>query len=244
MQLGNQASLIDIKSDLYFNGKFSSTTYAQNDLNRIINKVYKMSQEDIRAVNEDFFLVSATATLDVQSQNNGVYTWPLDYEKCKSIWVAFTPVNKNAPLFTEYAKVQIIDNNALTDATYVFTNPTAIVFGTYFVLYPTITDPTLYPVFKGVKMYYIQLQADLALDTDVPNIFADYHDVITWGSLIEIANRNGDPDLLKLATAKFKERRADMKRDAGNRVLDFSPEYVEGQGNAGGWSYPHGKTGI
>jgi hypothetical protein len=244
MQLANQISLVDIKSDLYFNGKFNSSTYVQNDLNRIINKVYKMVQEDIRAVNEDFFLVNTTALLDLDVNTNGQYTYPSDYEKIKSIWVALTPANKAAPLFSEYSKVDIINANAQTNPSYTFSTPTAVTFGTFFKILPALTDATLYPVTKGIKTYYIPTQADLVNDTDVPLIFSDYHDVITWGSLIEIANRNGDNDLYKKATDKFKERRAELKRDASQRVLDISPEYVEGNLNQGGWSFPWGSKGL
>jgi hypothetical protein len=244
MQLQNSATLNDIKSDMYFNGKFNSSTFPQNDLNRIINKIYKILQEDIRAVNEDFFLVTTKTDLSLQSVAQGSYTIPTDYEKIKSIWVATLPSNIAAPLVTEYQKAIIIDANSITDASYAFSNPTVVMFGSYFVLYPFFTDVTKYPVTGGVKMYYIPIQSDLVSDTDTPNIFADYHDVISWGSLIETATRLGDEKLFKKATDRFNERRNEMKRDAAQRVLDISPEYIEGQGSAGGWSFPFGKTSI
>lgn len=244
MQLANSTTLIDIKADLYFLGKFNVSTYSANDLNRIINKVYKMLQEDIRGINEDFFLISTKADLQLQSVAQGSYSFPTDYEKVKSLWVAATPVNISAPLFTEYQKVSLIDTNAISDTTYQFSNPTAVMFGNYFVLFPFFTDATKYPVTGGVKMYYIPVQVDLVNDTDVPNIFSDYHDVITWGALIEISQRNTDLNLFKQATARFKERRAEMRKDASQRLLDYSPEYVEGQGNQGGWAFPFGQKSI
>ena len=229
---------------MYFKGKFNASTFTQNDLNRIINENYKIAQEDIRSINEDYFLVSTTAQLDLQSVAQGAFTIPTDLEKFKSIWVAPAPASILSPLYTEYVRATIIDANAITDPSYIFTNPTVVMFGTYFVLYPFYTDVTKFPVLKGVKMYYIPTQVDLVSDGDTPVMPADYHDVIVWGALIEVAFRLGDDDLYKKASKKFIDRRQELKRDISQRVLDISPEYVEGQGNAGGWAFPFGKNGI
>lgn len=245
MILNDTVNLIGLKQDIYFLGKISSNTYNQNDLNRIINKYYKIVQEDIRAVNEDFFLVSTKADLQLYSYNNGAYTFPTDYEKIKSYWAALTPANSSSPLFTEYLRCAVIDANAVTDPSYVFSNPTIVNFGTYFVLYPQLTNATIYPVTGGMKLYYIPVQVDLINDTDTPNVYSDYHDIIVWGSLIDVAIRKGDDKLLKKAQDKFDSRREEMKKDLAGRVLDPEESYVEGQGNSGGWSFPHGNsTGI
>jgi hypothetical protein len=242
MQLNDTTTLIGIKQDMYFNAGFNANTYAQNDLNRIINKYYKMVQEDIRAVNEDFFLVSTKSDIATPTTAPLVFTYPSDYEKLKSFWVAATPVSVSAPLATEYARCTVIDTNKITDPTYAFTNPTVVAFGSYFVLYPILTNTQV--ITGGMKLYYIPTQIDLANDTDVPNVFPDYHDVITAGALIDIARRMGNQVLLKDAQTTFKNRRAEMKSDAGGRILDVQPAYVEGQGSSGGWSFPFGKTGI
>lgn len=244
MVLNDTVNLIGIKQDLYFQGKFSASTFPQNDLNRIINKYYKIAQEDLRAVNEDFFLVVATSDLALLSSNNGSYSNPDDCEKVKSYWVAMTPANINAPLSSEYQRCSVIDANAITDPSYLFTKPTIVNFGTYFKLFPELTDATKYPVKGGVKIYYIPVQADLVNDVDKPNIFSDYHDVIIAGSLIDIAIRKSDEKLLTSATKTFKDRRAQMKTDAAGRVLDAEVAYVEGQGNAGGWAFPFGKKSL
>lgn len=244
MVLNDTVNLIGLKQDLYFQGKFSASTFSQLDLNRIINKYYKIAQEDIRAVNEDFFLVVAKADLALFSTNNGTYSFPLDYEKIKSYWAAMTPANISAPLTTEYVRCAVIDANAITDPSYIFTNPTIINFGSYFTLVPSLTDATKYPVIGGMKIYYIPVQVDLVNDVDIPNIFTDYHDVIIWGSLIDIAIRKGDDKLLTTATKKFKDRRAEMKQDAAGRVLDIENSYVEGQGTGADWAFPFGKKSL
>jgi hypothetical protein len=250
MQLNDNTNLIGILQDLYFNGHFNASTYSRLDLNRIVNKYYHMLQEDLRGVNEDFFLISSTATLPLYSTNNGTFTLPLgsdgqiDCEKIKSIWVAINPASPAAPQPSEFVRVTIIDANAITDPSYVFTNPTAVMFGAYFVTYPQFTDTTIFPVTGGMKLYYIQRQVDLVNDTDVPNILPDYHDAITAGALIDIARRQRDYDLLAEAKQTFKDRRAEMKADAAQRVLDIEPAYVEGQSSQGGWYFSHGQTGL
>ena len=240
----NIPTLNGLKQDLYYLGKFSAATFSAGDVNRIINKYYKIVQDDLRGVNEDFFLLSTTATLQLQSVAQGKYTLPTDYEKIKRIFVAATPASITATLYTEYVPVNIIDANAITDPSYAFSNPTAVFFGQYFTLYPFYTDVTKYPVLLGVKMYYIPIQADLINDSDVPLIFSDYHDVITWGSLIDISTRLGNTELRAKAEKMFDKRRAELRKYASGRVLDVETSYVEGQGNAGGWSFPFGRNGI
>lgn len=240
MILNDISTLNGLFQDLYFKGGFTSATLPRNDLLRIINIYYKIVQEDIRAVNEDFFMVSATTQLQLYSISSGTYSFPLDYEKVKSYWAALNPVNINAPLYTEYSRCMVIDANAITDPSYQFANPTIINFGSYFQLVPQLTDTTLYPVIKGMKMYYIQKQADLVNDTDTPNVFSDYHDVITWGALIDISQRLGKTDLKTQAEKMFNQRRAEMKADISARVLDIENSVVEGQTNEGAWQFPFG----
>lgn len=242
MQLNDTTNLIGIKQDLYFNGGFNANTFAQNDLNRIINKYYKMLQEDIRAVNEDFFLVSSRADIPTATTSAPSFGFPTDYEKMKSFWAAIAPASLSAPLYSEYVRCAVIDANAITDPAYAFSNPTVQLFGNYFVLYPVLTNAS--PIVTGMKVYYIPLQPDLAADADVPNIFPDYHDAITTGSLIDIGRRMGKDSIVSEAKKTFKQRREEMKEDAGGRILDFEQAYVEGQGPQGGWSFPFGKQGI
>jgi hypothetical protein len=242
MQLNDTTTLIGLKQDLYFIGKFNATTFNQLDLNRIINKYYKQVQEDLRGVNEDFFMVSTKADLPLYSVNNGSFSLPLDCEKVKSIWVAVQPASSAAPLTTEYIRCNIIDANAITTPSYVFSVPTVVMFGAYFVLYPQLTNTAIYPVTGGMKMYYIPQQTDLVNDSDVPNVFSDYHDVITWGALVDIAPRIADEKLLAQATKQYKQRRDEMKRDASQRFLDVSQSYVEGQSPEGGWMFPFGNN--
>lgn len=242
MQLSSSATLNDLKSDIYFKAKITANTFNANDINRIINIYYKIVQEDIRATNEDFFLVSAKADLQLFSNNQGVYTYPTDMEKIKSFWVAMQPLNSATPLYTEYIRCQVIDANAITDPSYAFSNPTIINFGTYFSLMPQLIDTKIYPVTGGMKIYYIPVQADLVNSTDTPLIPADYHDVITWGALIDISARMGKPELRTQAVKMFKERREAMKRDIAGRILNNESSYVEGQGSNGGWAFPFGNS--
>jgi len=251
MQLANSSTLSDILDDIYFNAKinasyFGTVTEGKIDANgnpydllRIVNKIYKQAQDEIRAVNEDFFL--EISTLDLVADTGGTYPneypLPFDFEKIKQIQVALQPVDKTAPLVSEYQKCNLIGWGAITDPSYQdFTTPTCVMFDKYFHFFP-LPASTLLPVTRGLKCFYIPLQADLANNTDVPNIFANYHDVITWGSLIDVATRLGDNNLLKIASEMYNKRKEEMRAYASSYILDIQPEYTEGQDQLGGWDF-------
>ncbi len=247
MILNDTVTLDGILQDLYFEGKFNASTFQQNDLLRIINKYYYQMQTVIRGVNEDFYLIVAVTDLVI---GDGSYTLPdgntaPPYEKIKSLWGAFTPANPASPLSTEFQRVNMIGPNQVTNPAYEFTIPTSIMFGNYFVLHPLVTDATKYPVTKGVKMYYIPQLDRLVNPTDKPNIFPDFHDVITWGALTEIAPRLGNQAIEAKAIRKFKDRMEELAQYASNRVLDpGAGDVIEGQDTAGGWAYPFGNQSM
>lgn len=244
LQYGDSTNLAGLREDIYYLGKVNSSFISANDLNRIINKYYAQIQEVIRSVNENFYMVEATADLVI---GDGTYTYPNGngtaptYEKIKSIFAAYRPANIASPLATEYEKVNCIDPIQVSDPSYIFTQPTALLFGTYFVLMPLVTDTTLYPVTGGIKMYYIATQNKLVNDTDMPLIFPSFHDSIVHGSLIDVAQRRGDMQLKKDSLELFTKRIEDIK----NYASDHLPQeigVVEGQENQGGWIYPWGNN--
>lgn len=246
MIYGDPTTLQGIREDIYYLGHVNASSLAPNDLRRIINKYYGQLQEAIRQVNENFYMAVATADLYI---GNGSYTYPdgtgtaPSYEKLKSIWAAYQPKNINAPLPSEYARVNIIDPDSITDPAYQFATPTAQMFGTYFILNPLVTDVTKYPVVDGVKLYYIADQQQLVNDTDVPVIFPTFTDAITHGSLIDVAQRTGDKELKKDSIKEFAKRLKDIQSYASGRM---PPELgiVEGQDEGGGWAYPWGNDSM
>ncbi len=247
MQLNDTSTTLNgIKQDIQFLGKITVNTFAAGDLNRIINKYYKQAQSVIRAVNEDFFMEIATSNLVANTGGTYPNEYPLpdDYEKIKQIQVAFTPANTSSPLSSEYQILHLIGQESISDPSVAITIPTGIILDNSFFIYP---DPSLattpLPVTNGVKIYYIQKQADLVNDTDVPNIFSDYHDVISWGSLIDIAARLGNQVLLGEASAMFTKRIGEMRSYASQRVLELSSPYADSQ-SLGGWIYPHGQNSM
>jgi hypothetical protein len=247
MQLNDTINLNGIKQDLYFKAKITANTFSQSDLNRIINIYYKQAQAAIRGVNEDFFMDIATTNLVANTGGTypNEYPLPSDYEKIKQIQVAFTPANPAAPLSTEYQVLNLIGQESISDPSVAITTPTAIILDNSFLLEPdpsTSNNLTL-PVTKGVKVFYIAKQPDLVNDGDTPNIFSDYHDVIVWGSLIDIAVRLGNPTLLGEASAMFTKRMNEMKAYASGRVLELSSPYADSQ-SLGGWIYPHGQSSM
>lgn len=248
MVKNDTVTLNGLQQDIYYLSKTTSATFTTGDMNRIINKYYRQLQSDIRNLNEDFYLLVAITNLII---SDGSYSLPDGlsgtapaYEKIKSILVSLAPANKNIPLKTEFERVQIIQPNSVTDPSYEFTQPTAIMFGDYFVLHPLVTDVTKYPVVGGVKIYYVPVLSDLVNDTDIPKIFPDYHDVIVWGSLIDIAIRLGKTELFTKATSMYKKRREEMKESASNRVLDGQSGVIEGQDTVGGWAFPFGNQSM
>lgn len=240
-------TLAGIKQDIYFLAKCNSNSISDGDLNRIINKYYAQVQEVIMGINENFYLQQATADLVI---GDGAYSFPDGihgtapaYEEIKSIWVAMQPANKTAPLASEYSRANIIDPGAISDPSYVFSTPTAMMFGTYFVLNPLISDATLYPVTNGIKIYYIATQQKLINDTDTPLIFPSFHDAITQGALIDVNLRLGNGEASQMAQATFSKRLKDVAAYASNRIPD-EISIIEGQDAQGGWAFPFGKNSM
>jgi len=240
------ATLAGLKQDIYYLGKVNASFIADGDLNRIINKYYFQLQEVVRSVNENFYMGEATTDLVV---GDGSYTFPDGtgtapaYEKIKSIWAAFEPADITAPLASEYQRVNIVDPDSISDPSYSFTEPTALMYGNYFVLLPLVTDITKYPVKDGLKMYYITEQNKLTLDVDVPKLFPSFHDAITQGALIDIAERKGDDKLKADSVALFKKRLEEIKAYASSRLPD-EVGLVEGQDSMGGWEFPWCKNSM
>src|ERR1035437_5187686 len=240
----NASTLYGLKQDIYFLGHCNADSLADGDFNRIINKYYLQLQEVVRAVNENFYQVSATADLVI---GDGTYTFPDGtgtapaYEKIKSIWVSFLPAIPATPLSTEDQRVDIVDPDSIEDPSYTFSAdaPKAMVFGTYFVLLPLVTDATKYPVTTGVKMYYIAEQNKLVNDIDTPKIFPSFHDAIVQGALIDVAQRMGNDKLKQDSIQLFAKQLAEIKSYASARVPD-EISVVEGQDNLGGWEFPFG----
>ena len=241
MVLNDTTNLVGLLQDIYFNGKINSSTFPANDILRIVNKYYKMAQSEIRAINEDFYGEIYRANLQINTGGTypNEYLLPTDYEKIKQIQVAYSPVDPTNPLDTEFVVVDLIGQGQISAPNYVFSSPTAVLFDNSFFLYPV---PTV-AVTNGIKLYGIKTQPDLANATDTPNIFTDYQDVITWGSLIDIAVRKGDSDLFNKATSLYSARTASMKKDASGRAINLGGAYVEGQA-LGGWEFPFGNNSM
>jgi hypothetical protein len=243
MQLNDTTNLNGVLQDIYFNGKITVNTFPANDLLRIVNKYYKIAQSYLRGVSEDFF--GEIWTLDLQTNTGGTYPneyilTNTSYEKIKAIYASYSPQNVAAPLWpSEFTQMALITQDQISQPGYAFntSNPYAIIYDSqsFFIEpLPTVT------VTGGLKVFTIELQADLANATDKPNIFSDYQDVITWGSLIDIAIRKGDDKLFKIASAMFKKRGDELKEYAGGHVPVMAGAIVEGQDAQGGWSYPFG----
>lgn len=248
MIYGDPSTLQGIREDIYYLGKVNASFISANDLKRIINKYYQKLQVAVRAVNENFYMQEATANLII---GDGSYTFPDGtgtapaYEKIKSIWVAYLPANRAAPLSNEYIRCDIVDPDSISDPEYLFSEeaPKALIFGTYFVLLPLVTDATKYPVTDGVKIYYIAQQDALTNDGDIPKIFPDFHDAITQGALIDIAQRKGDDKLKADSVALFDKYIEDIKCYASARI-PAELGIVEGQDSLGGWSFPWGNNSM
>lgn len=230
-------NLNGIKQDLYFDGGFNSGTFNQSDLNRIINKNYLKAQMTIRGINEDFYAVPTKTTL--KAGTNFQYSYPTDMEKIKFIEIAILPAILSAPTRAEYVRATIVTSDQITTPGFTFSGPTIISYGDYFEVINTVSND----VTNGIRMVYIAKQAQMSADSDTPNIFEDYHDVITWGSLIDIAPRLKKPELLTLATTMYAKRTKELQDNASNRIEQMAGEYVEGQSSVGGWDFPFGNNG-
>ena len=92
-------------------------------------------------------------------------------------------------------------------------------------------------------MYYIADQDKLVNDGDIPKIFTTFHDAITQGALIDVAQRTGNAALKADSVKLFAKRLEDIKLYASNRLPE-EISIVEGQDGAGGWVYPWGQNSM
>lgn len=242
------ATLYGIKQDIYFLAHCNNASIPDGDLNRIINKYYLQLQEAVRSVNEDFYLVQAVANL---VSGDGTYSFPDGtgtapaYEKMKSIWAAFLPADRNNPQPSEYQRVTIVDPESITDPAYVFSTPTALMYGTYLVLLPLASQipQATFPIINGLKMNYVSSNSLLVNPTDTPLIFSSFHDAITQGALIDVAERLGDKSLKADSIKLFAKRLEDIRSYASAHLPDLAG-IVEGQDEAGGWDFPFGQQSM
>ena len=240
----NTATLAGLKQKVYFDTKSNSASISDGDLNRIINIYYGRLQEAVRAVNENFYMYVATA--DLTYDGVGGFTFPDGtgtapaYEKLKAIWVAYTPANTAAPLYSEYVRVNCIDPTEIFNPAYSYSNesPNAQMFGTYFVLnpLPLSTAPT---ITDGVKIYYIATQDTLTNDNDVPVIFPSFHDAIAIGAEADVHRRLGNDDEADKCEARFAKRLEEVKSYASDR-LPQEIDMLEGQDDVNSWAFPWG----
>ena len=235
IQYNDISTLQGIKQDLYFKGKFNSGTFNQNDLNRIINNYYLQAQSVIRGINENFYAVGTDTNLLAGS--NMQYSYPTDYEKIRFIEVAIQPANLASPQRNEFVRCVLVTPEQVEDPTYQFQNPTCIMYGDYFEFVNTVANQ----VTLGMRMVYIAKQLPMSADSDTPNIFEDYYDVIVWGSLIDICPRTR-PEFLKTAQEMFTKRKDDLAGYASARINGMAGGVVEGQIAAGEWQYPFGQN--
>ena len=238
----SSSTLAGLKQKVYFDCKCNSLSISDGDLNRIINTYYARMQEAIRSVNENFYMTLATA--DLVPGTDGSFTFPdgtgtaYAYEKLKAIWVAYTPADPTAPLYSEYVRVVVIDPTEINNPAYSYSNesPNAQIFGTYFVLnpLPLSTAPT---ITDGVKIYYIATQDTLTNDGDIPRIFPSFHDTIAIGAEIEVHRRLGNDDEADKCEARFAKRLEEVKSYASDR-LPQEIDMLEGQDDVNSWAFP------
>ena len=235
IQYNDTSTLNGIKQDLYFNGKFNAGTFNQNDLNRIINKYYLQAQMIIRGVNENFYAIGTLTNLLAGS--NMQYSYPIDYEKIRFIEAAIQPANLTSPQRNEYVRCVLVTPEQIEDPSYQFSGPTCIMYGDYFEFVNTVANQ----VTNGLRMVYIVKQAQMVADSDTPDIFEDYYDVITWGALCDICPRTR-PEFLATAKENFKQRKDDLAGYASARINGMAGGNIEGQIDAGEWQYPFGQN--
>lgn len=239
-------NVLQIREDIYFNAKINSSTFTGAEILKYINDGYREAQMLIRGINENYFLVYDTTTLQLSSVNDSSYTYPDDCEKVVQLQVALQPADSSSPLSSEFQVCNFISQSQIQNPNVTFSRPHAVAFGDYFVLYPTLvnTSATTYPVTNGMKIYYIQRLAELTSDTDVPNFNKDYHQYITWYVVDILCNRLNKTTLRDNARLKKKEWAENLTRYISGREMDMQGLILEGQSGNFGWDYPFGNYGY
>lgn len=69
--------------------------------------------------------------------------------------------------------------------------------------------------------YYRGVQ-ELALDADVPDMPTDFHMMLVWGALMELASFDAAPEVFSRASKNFDQMDSDMRAQYGPRIF-FKP---------------------
>lgn len=234
----------EIKNDIYFNAKITADTITQTDLLKYINEAYRTAQMLIRGINENYFLVKAVADLELSATNDSAYSYPTNVEKVVQVQVALQPAVSTAPEDNEFQVATFISQQQIQNPNVMFSRPHAVGFNGYFVLYPELTDTTIYPVTGGVKMFLIKRLDDLTTDLSVPEFNKDYHEYITWYVVELIAGRLEKEALRQRALDKRIDWGERLKTHVSGLILDNMGIIVEGQTGNSGWDYPFGSYGF
>ena len=237
MIFNDPINLNGILQDIYFKSGIKSNSFNANDIKRIVNIYYRILQGEIRNLNENFFDVGANTSIV-----NGVwqkYAFPSDMERLKTIFVALSPKNVNSITRQDYQAGMVASNEQIDNFDYTkITDPVIALYGNYFELLNNVNIIGLPINNVGIRIVYTPVQSDLSADTDTPNIPTDYHDIISWGSIIDIADNTRDINLLKKAQGMYKERLTQMRNDISNRVTNMAGFEVEGQNGGSGALIP------
>ncbi len=167
-------NLLTLRSRVRFKSGIDNTTTLSNaDILTLLNIGYHYLEQELIQVNQDFFEEQKTKFNLVANQD--LYSLPTDFLGFKQLRLAYS-----APSNEEDYNVAIPHDAASTlevnsqEEDISSDNPTYDLFGNYYRIKPTPDSN----VTNGGELYYFARNADLSATGDVPNIPADYHDLI------------------------------------------------------------------
>lgn len=222
-------TLSDIYDDVRFRTNTDSTSLANSDLLRIANKYFRIIMRHFVDSDEDFYAEISTFNTVANQQE---YSAPADSASSPfgggaikilrievtydgSNWKVLDPVNwREIPKTTQSAS-QINEQFSTTAPAYAY-------FDRNLFLFPIPTSSQT----AGGRLFYIKRPNEMTATSDVPELPADFLDMLSLGMSIDAYENLGNENMVRDTLARFNARLADMKPQETNNNLQDVPRFV------------------
>jgi len=207
------ANLLALRARTRFQTGITNTTTLSNaDILTLLNIGYHLVEQELYKLNQDFFEEQKTKFNLVADQD--LYSNPTDFLGMKQLRLAYsTPTNEeDYRVAKEHDAASTIDVE-IQEESIPSSSPTYDMLGNYYRIKPTPESN----ITNGGELYYFARNSDMTATGDIPNIPADYHDLISNYASKEITLKYEDWNKYKAVKNEWEEGINKMKIALGVR---------------------------
>lgn len=220
-------TLLEIRTQIrsIIDEKQETAVLLNSELNNYINARYHTLCNEIVELHEDYFLTTATASIVANQQS---YNLPQDSSsrnevmRLKRVEIAYDGSNWHIAYPIDLTEK--IDTES-QDTAYSTFQPYYFLMGNTINFLPTPDTART----DKIKYWYVERQANLSADTDIPAIPDEYHHVIVYGAAADAKRMEGDVAdyaLVQDLENKFEQELVRMRKTIQPRVIQ-TPKFVK-----------------